>query len=229
MTEDKLAIGISGSPSRTSSSRRLVERVLALLAERDFATDVVDLSTLPAEALLARGEDAAVSGALARVGDARVLVVGTPVYRATYTALLKTLFDLMPEDYLSGKIAVLIATGAAPGHMLAIDHGLRPLIASLGGVSAATAIYATPADFVDGEPGEALAERLAVLIATGAALGHMLAIDHGLRPLIASLGGVSAATGIYATPADFVDDEPGEKLAARLTAIADEAYRLARS
>ncbi len=163
MTEDKLAIGISGSPSPTSSSRRLVERVLDLLAERGFATDMIDLSALPAEALLARGEDAAVSGALARVGDARVLVVGTPVYRATYTALLKTLFDLMPEDYLSGKVAVLIATGAAPGHMLAIDHGLRPLIASLGGVSAATAIYATPADFVDGEPGEALAKRLAVV------------------------------------------------------------------
>ena len=163
MTEEKLAIGISGSPSPTSSSRRLVERVLDLLAARGFATDVIDLAALPAEALLARGEDAAVSGALARVGDARVLVVGTPVYRATYTALLKTLFDLMPENYLSGKIAVLIATGAAPGHMLAIDHGLRPLIASLAGVSAATAIYATPADFVDGEPGEALAERLAVV------------------------------------------------------------------
>ncbi len=163
MTKDLLALGISGSPSPTSSSRRLVERVLALLAEQGFTTDVIDLSALPAEALLARGEDAAVSGALAKVGDARVLVVGTPVYRATYTALLKTLFDHMPEHYLSGKIAVLIATGAAPGHMLAIDHGLRPLIASLGGVSAATAIYATPADFVDGEPGEALAERLAVV------------------------------------------------------------------
>ena len=160
MTKDKLALGISGSPSPTSSSRRLVKRVLDLLAARGFATDVIDLSALPSEALLARGEDAAVAGALAKVGDARVLVVGTPVYRATYTALLKTLFDLMPENYLSGKVAVLIATGAAPGHMLAIDHGLRPLVASLAGVSAATAIYATPGDFVDDAPGEGLSERL---------------------------------------------------------------------
>lgn len=158
--KEKLALGISGSPSPASSSRRLVERVLALLSERGFTTDVIDLSALSAETLLARGEDAAVSGALARVGDARILVVGTPVYRATYTALLKTIFDLMPENYLSGKVAVLIATGAAPGHMLAIDHGLRPLIASLAGVSASTAIYALPTDFVDGEPGEALAARL---------------------------------------------------------------------
>ena len=160
MTKGNLALGISGSPSPTSSSRRLVKRVLDLLAARGFATDVIDLSALPSEALLARGEDAAVAGALAKVGDARVLVVGTPVYRATYTALLKTLFDLMPENYLSGKVAVLIATGAAPGHMLAIDHGLRPLVASLAGVSAATAIYATPGDFVDDAPGEGLSERL---------------------------------------------------------------------
>jgi FMN reductase len=161
MAQPKLALGISGSPSPTSSSRRLVKRVLALLAAQGFITDVIDLSELPAEALLARGEDAAVSGALAKVGEARIIVVGTPVYRATYTALLKTLFDLMPQDHLLGKVAVLIATGGAPEHMLSVDHGLRPLIANLGGVSASTAIYATPADFVDGEPAEALAARLA--------------------------------------------------------------------
>ncbi len=177
MLKGNLALGISGSPSPTSSSRRLVKRVLDLLAARGFATDVIDLSALPAEALLARGEDAAVAGALAKVGDARILVVGTPVYRATYTALLKTLFDLMPENYLSGKVAVLIATGAAPGHMLAIDHGLRPLVASLAGVSAATAIYATPGDFIDDAPGEALVTRLT----TAANEARKLARGLGLR------------------------------------------------
>ena len=156
-----MALGISGSPSSASSSRRLVEQALASFSSRGWETDLIDLSALPADALLSRGEDPAVSEALDRVAGARILVIGTPVYRATYTALLKTIFDLMPQDHLAGKVAVLIATGFAAEHMLAIDHGLRPLVASLAGVSAATGIYATPADFTDGTPGEALAQRLA--------------------------------------------------------------------
>ncbi len=156
-----MALGISGSPSSASSSRRLVEHALALLSDRGWETDLIDLSALPADALLSRGEDPAVSEAVDRVAGARILVIGTPVYRATYTALLKTIFDLMPQDHLAGKVAVLIATGFAAEHMLAIDHGLRPLVASLAGVSAATGIYATPGDFTDGAPGEALAQRLA--------------------------------------------------------------------
>lgn len=161
MTVEKIALGISGSPSSASSSRRLVEQALALLSGRGWETGLVDLSALPADALLSRGEDAAVSEALDRVANARILVIGTPVYRATYTALLKTIFDLMPQDHLAGKVAVLIATGAIAEHMLAIDHGLRPLVASLAGVSAATGVYVTPGDFKDGVPGEALAQRLA--------------------------------------------------------------------
>ena len=154
------AVGCSGSPSATSSSRILVAGVLELLAERGWATELIDLSALPAEALLARSEHMEVSDALGLVERARVLVIGTPVYRATYTGLLKTFFDLMPTDFLAGKVAVLIATGAAAGHLLAIDHGLRPLVASLGGLSAATSIYATKQDFADDSPGPELAGRL---------------------------------------------------------------------
>jgi FMN reductase len=167
----KLALGISGSPSSSSSSRRLVELALDRLRANGWETDVVDLATLPADALLARGEHPDVTAAIELVGEARVLVVGTPVYRATYTGLLKSIFDLMPMGHLVGKVALLIATGAAPGHMLAIDHGLRPLIASLNGVSAANAVYALPGDFLgDGAPGPELAAKVESAVAEAIAL-----------------------------------------------------------
>ena len=72
--------------------------------------------------------------------------MATPVYRATYTALTKTIFDLLPQGALAGSVTVPIATGYSPDHRLAIDHCIRPLIASLGGWTTPTSIYASKAD-----------------------------------------------------------------------------------
>ena len=166
-----LAVAIFGSPSPTSSSRMLAERLLSLLAGAGWSAALVNLTALPAAALLARAEDQRLQDALATVERARALIIATPVYRATYSGLLKTFFDLMPEGFLVDKICMLIATGAAPGHLLAIDHGLRPLVASLGGLSTAVAIYATPDDFIGGSPGPRLETRLADAAEEAAWLG----------------------------------------------------------
>ena len=49
--------------------------------------------------------------AIALVGEASVLVLGTPIYRAAYSGQLKAFFDLLPQQALTGKVAGLIATG----------------------------------------------------------------------------------------------------------------------
>lgn len=144
-------IGISGSPSGTSKSRLLVEYALAQLAACGAETDFVDLATLPADALLARGQAAAVTAAIERATRASIVVAGTPVYRATYSGLLKAFFDLLPQDSLAGKIGVPIVTGHDRGHSLAVDHGMRPLFASLGATVVAGAVYGTSAQFQDGK------------------------------------------------------------------------------
>ena len=154
------AIGISGSPSSTSRSRLLVQRALERMADAGVRTHLLDLGELPAEALLGRSQHGDVAQALAELAAARVLVVGTPIYRATYTGLLKIFFDLLQTDALVGTVTLPIATGGGPAHLLMVDHGLRPLIASLGGLTTAAAIYATPADFDGQEPNAALRERL---------------------------------------------------------------------
>src|SRR5438034_10955761 len=73
------AVGISGSPSATSKSRVLVAHALAQLAARGAATRLIDVATLPADALLGRGSASQVTDALARVAEARIVVAGTPV------------------------------------------------------------------------------------------------------------------------------------------------------
>jgi FMN reductase len=112
-------------------------------------TALLDLADLPADALLARRTDPAVERAVSQVAAARILVVGTPVYRATYSGQLKAFFDLLPQEALRGRAVGLIATGAGPGHLLAVDTGLRPLVASLRGLGAAQALYVADAQFPD--------------------------------------------------------------------------------
>lgn len=153
-------VGISGSPSGSSRSRALVEHTLARFKAQGASSELIDLAGLPAEALLGRAVAPAVTAALETTTRARIVIAGTPVYRATYSGLLKLFFDLLPQDSLVGKIGVPIVTGHGAAHALAVDHGLRPLFASLGATVVAAGVYGTSAQFQDGKPGSELLEAL---------------------------------------------------------------------
>jgi|HigsolmetaAR202D_1030399.scaffolds.fasta_scaffold17334_3 FMN reductase len=143
------ALGISGSASGNSRSRIVLEHTLAQLGALGVSTGLLDLLDLPADALLARRRDDAVDAAIARTTQSQIVVLSTPIYRASYTGQLKAFFDLFPQEALRGIVVGLIATGAGSAHHLAIDHGLRPLVASLRGLSAAQALYITDSQFPD--------------------------------------------------------------------------------
>lgn len=154
------AVAVSGSPRSPSKSKSLAELALGMLGERGWATQLIDLAELPAEALLARGTAPELDAAIAAVGQARIVIAATPTYRALYTGLLKMFFDLMPPSHLAGKVCLPIQTGIAPQHALAIEYGLRPLFASLDGLSL-PGVYATDDEFTEGQASEKLSARLA--------------------------------------------------------------------
>jgi FMN reductase len=154
------AVVISGSPSATSRSRVLLEHAGTTLEASGVQVTRIDLAALPAAALLARERSPEVDSALAAAGAAGIVVASTPVYRATYSGLLKVFFDLMRPDTLARAVAVPIATGATPEHALAISHGLGPLFASVGAIVVAPGIYGTDAQFQNGRPERALIERV---------------------------------------------------------------------
>ena len=138
-------VAVNGSPSHPSRSRTLAAHVLDQLG----GGDILDLADLDPGALLALGSDPAVDGPADAVAAADILVVATPVYRATYTALTKTIFDLLPQGGVGRRPVVIpLATGYGADHRLAIDHGLRPLVAAEGWTTP-TGIYATKADIAD--------------------------------------------------------------------------------
>lgn len=154
------ALAISGSPASRSRTKGLLEHALRRLQRDGVPGQLVDLGVLNADALLGRGRASDVDAALAAVAAAHIVLVGTPVYRASFSGLLKAFFDLLPQDGLAGKVAVPIATGGTLAHQLVLDHALRPLVASIGGVTVATGVYGAQAQFDGIVPGVSLIDRV---------------------------------------------------------------------
>ncbi len=126
-------IVLCGNPrpgSRTLAAARTVAQVLVDdLALTDGVTEV-DLAGLAPEVFAASRP--AVDAALAQVAAARVLVVATPVYKASDTGLLKAFVDGYGPDGLRDVVAVPVVVSAAPHHALAGEAHLRPLLVELG-------------------------------------------------------------------------------------------------
>ena len=151
---------LNGSPSPGGRTRALAEAFVVAAGHGR----IVDLAALDAEALLGRRRSGDLDEVLDAVRATARLVVVTPTYRATYTGLLKLVFDQLAEGDLAGTAVVAAATGASAAHRLPVDAALRALAASVGGWVVPTGVYATPEGVV-GDVERAIAE--ADLVARG--------------------------------------------------------------
>ncbi|RZT09927.1 FMN reductase [Duganella sp. CF402] len=135
---------LGGSPAAPSSTGRLLDHVgdkLAALGHRQSKLNVRDL---PAKALLhADFADLALKRAVDAVAAADAIVIATPIYKASYTGILKAFLDLLPQDGLKDKLVLPLATGGSQSHMLALDYALRPVLQALDARQVFTSIYAT--------------------------------------------------------------------------------------
>lgn len=168
MTADLVVV--SAGDSATSKTRALASLAIQL----GGGGRLIDLSDLPADALLGRRTDPAVDAAVAAAGGAGVLVLATPVYRATYTGALKAFLDRFPADALARTAVVLAATAASPAHFLSLDTGGRSVVASLGGWTVPTVVYTTGAEFTDGQPDPAVRQRLETALAEARSVAAVL-------------------------------------------------------
>ncbi|MFH9001924.1 NADPH-dependent FMN reductase [Streptomyces afghaniensis] len=136
-------LSVSGSPSATSRTARLLRHLDDRLTAQGHEVIPLDARSLPPEALLrADFGHPAIVEATALFERADGVVIGTPVYKAAYSGLLKSLLDLLPQYALAGKTVLPLATGGSTAHVLAIDYALRPVLSSLG------AAHITPGWFV---------------------------------------------------------------------------------
>jgi FMN reductase len=182
---------LGGSPHLPSSSARLLQHVGDRLELAGFAGKALHVRDLPAAPLLhADLTDPAIARAIAAVEAADAVVIATPVYKASYTGLLKAFLDLLPQDGLAGKLVLPLATAGSQSHMLALDYALRPVLHALAARHVLTSIYATSQQLEwNEERGLVLAPPIEARVATGV---QELAV--GLSALRHSRG-VSSAAG----------------------------------
>ncbi|MBO9522068.1 MAG: NADPH-dependent FMN reductase [Nocardioidaceae bacterium] len=125
-------LAVSGSPMEVSRSAVLLGHVSAQLSEQGHTVDCLRVRDLPAEALLhADFGHPAIVEAAERLARADGLVVATPVYKASYSGLLKSWLDLLPQFGLAGKAVLPLATGGSAAHALTLDYALRPVLTSM--------------------------------------------------------------------------------------------------
>lgn len=159
-------VGISGNLARPSRTRALVDAILGEIENRGLAEtrsfDLVDAGPELGASLSREGAAERVDVILSAIEKADLLVVASPVYKASYTGLFKHLFDLLDPKALEGAHVLLAATGGSDRHALVIEHQLRPLFSFFGAHILPLSIYAVNGDF---ESAEKLAPSLAPRVA----------------------------------------------------------------
>jgi len=140
-------VALVGNPRPGSRTLTAAEHVASRLGTE---VTTIDLATIGHELFTA--DRTQLDPALRTVAAARRLVVATPVYKASYTGLLKAFLDLYGPDGLAGVVAVPLVISGNPAHALVGEVHLRPLLVELGATVPTRSLTVTEADLADLDP-----------------------------------------------------------------------------
>jgi FMN reductase len=138
---------VVGNPRPRSRTLAAATYLAGQLVGRD-PDQVVDLADLGPR-LLDRHDDL-VSATVAEVGAADLVVFASPTYKGAYTGLLKLFLDRFATDGLRG-VAVPLMLGAGPGHAMAPELTLRPVLTEIGALVPARGLYVIDAQHEEPE------------------------------------------------------------------------------
>jgi len=124
---------ISGSPSKQSKTAEIANRLQKELLNRGHHVHLIHVCDLPAEDLLhAKYDSKAIAQTHEWIREADAVMVLSPVYKGSYTGILKAFLDLLPEKAFLGKIIAPIVTGGTIAHLLSIEYALKPIFSIMG-------------------------------------------------------------------------------------------------
>ena len=125
-------ITLAGSPRFPSRSTSLLTYSQHILESHGIEVIPWNIQHFePDDLIQARFDAPAISLFKEDLASASGIVIATPVYKASYSGVLKTVLDLLPERALENKVVLPLATAGSQAHMLAIDYALKPVLSTL--------------------------------------------------------------------------------------------------
>lgn len=138
---------ISGSPAKSSRSSAISFFIEKNLINQGQHVNKITVRDLPPEDLVyVNFNSPEIKKALTQIEQAQAVIVVSPVYKASYTGVLKSFFDLIPEKGLAGKVVLPVATGGSIAHLLSLEYAFKPLFSILGSQEIKNGVY-----FVDSQ------------------------------------------------------------------------------
>lgn len=160
-----MTVVLVGNP-RTGSRTRAAGELVAERLTGSPAEHVVELAELGPKLLGWGDPDVARVKELLAAAD--LVVVASPVFKATYTGLLKLFLDQVGAGELHGTTAVPVMLGGSPAHSLAGELTLKPVLVEVGLSCPTPALYLLEDAWESGPVLDAWLERAA------ATLRHLL-------------------------------------------------------
>jgi FMN reductase len=150
-------VTVVGNPragSRTAAAAASVAELLASELGTPYRIDeLIDLVTFAPAIFEGDQADAearaALESAVDLVSSASVIVLATPVYKGSYTGLLKSFLDVLRPAALAGTVVVPVTVSAAPSHKLLADQHLRPVLSELGASAPVPGVLLEETDLED--------------------------------------------------------------------------------
>lgn len=170
MSRKLKVVAVSGNVQRPSRTLALTEEIIVRLgAALPIEVRLIELGKIApslAGALTRAQLSPEAEEDVAAIEGADLLIVATPVYRASYTGLFKHLFDFVHYEALFDVPVLLAATGGSDRHALVIDHQLRPLFSFFQALTLPVGVYASEADFSNYQlSSETVHQRIALAVA----------------------------------------------------------------
>lgn len=142
-----------GDPSSTRLlADRLTEATSAALSAQGVVPEVhvFELRLLAgaiADALVTHNFSDALAEAISQVEQADGIITTTPTFKATYSGLFKSFWDLVDDKAIVNVPVLLGATGGTQRHSLMIDNAMRPLFGYLRAKTIPSAVFAASDDW----------------------------------------------------------------------------------
>jgi len=133
---------IVGAPNDKSRLNGILDYATSLLSRRNISYEIIKIHALPAKDLItANFNSNEIKKANKIVEHSLGVLVLTPVYKASYSGILKTYLDLLPQKGLENKAVLPLVIGGSFGHLLTIEYALNPVLSSLGATHIVKGVY----------------------------------------------------------------------------------------